>query len=253
MAEKTAISWCDHTFNLWIGCWKIAPECKFCYAEAFAHRFEKRWGKLWERTGPRDWAEVHPDPEINRQLDAYRGRLFALIAELDSLDWMLLSKRVDDIERALPWARRGCELDTDGDGNCPLHLRGCPEREPFSNVWLGVTAGTRDTLRYNAPRLRAIPAAGHFISCEPLLEDIPREDWDDALDPCARCGEDRIDLVIVGDESGHHRRPANLDAVRVARDACDAHGVGFHFKQWHEDDKLVHLPILDGEQHTERM
>jgi protein gp37 len=283
VGEKTKISWCKHTFNPWWGCWKIAPECKHCYAEAFAHRFVSQHGELWKRTGPRrffgdkhwneprkwnakakaagvreavfvgsmcDWAEVHPDPEVNRQLDAYRGRLFAMIRELDSLDWMLLSKRVDDIERHLPWAR-GCVRDTDGDGNCPLHLDGCPAVEVYANVSLGVTAGTRDNVRYNVRRLRAIRAAARFVSCEPMLEEITAEDWNEALDPTARCGGYGIDLLIVGEESGRQRRAGQLEWVRTARDAAARHGVGFHLKQWHEDDKLVHLPVLDGVQHSE--
>jgi protein gp37 len=32
MAENSLISWCDHTFNPWIGCTKISPACDGCYA-----------------------------------------------------------------------------------------------------------------------------------------------------------------------------------------------------------------------------
>lgn len=33
MAENTKIQWTDHTFNGWIGCSKVSPGCKNCYAE----------------------------------------------------------------------------------------------------------------------------------------------------------------------------------------------------------------------------
>ncbi len=33
MGEQTKIPWCDHTFNPWVGCTKVSPGCKFCYAE----------------------------------------------------------------------------------------------------------------------------------------------------------------------------------------------------------------------------
>ena len=38
MGEKSAISWTDHTFNPWIGCTKVSPGCKHCYAEVMARR-----------------------------------------------------------------------------------------------------------------------------------------------------------------------------------------------------------------------
>lgn len=32
MAENSKIEWTDHTFNPWIGCTKVSPGCKNCYA-----------------------------------------------------------------------------------------------------------------------------------------------------------------------------------------------------------------------------
>lgn len=45
MGSTTKISWCDMTFNGWIGCRKVADECKFCYAETLdRNRFSKTLG-----------------------------------------------------------------------------------------------------------------------------------------------------------------------------------------------------------------
>jgi protein gp37 len=69
-----------------------------------------------------------------------------------------------------------------------------------------------------------------------------------------------IDWLIVGDESGHDRRPAQPDWIRTAREAALAHGVAFHFKQWNGPEiggitgraegsgvrRKIHLPLLDG-------
>ena len=30
--ENSPIEWTDHTFNPWIGCTKISPGCRNCYA-----------------------------------------------------------------------------------------------------------------------------------------------------------------------------------------------------------------------------
>lgn len=43
MADTSAISWCDHTHNHWIGCTKISPACKLCYA---ATLMDTRYGKV---------------------------------------------------------------------------------------------------------------------------------------------------------------------------------------------------------------
>lgn len=43
--KNTNIEWCDHTFNPWIGCTKVSPGCKNCYAETLDNmRFSKTLG-----------------------------------------------------------------------------------------------------------------------------------------------------------------------------------------------------------------
>jgi protein gp37 len=269
VAEKTAISWTTHTFNPWWGCWKIADECKICYAQVFANRLGF---DIWERTGPRrffkphhweqlrkwnakaaargvreqvfvgsmcDWAERHPVALIAAEMDLARTMTWQLVRECTSLDFLFLTKRGEDAAELVPWANSG---------------------EPYPNVWMGGTAGTRKMLRDNILPIREIRAAVHFISGEPLLEDIPASDWNEAL----RGGEGLapIDWLIIGDESGHGARPAKVDWVRTARDAAERNGVAFHFKQWCGKDgdgiegrgkprQKIHLPILDGRRHAE--
>jgi protein gp37 len=268
MGEQTAISWTDHTFNPWWGCWKIADECKHCYADELANRYAKgSWGrtaprrffgdKHWseprkwnaraERDGVRrrvfvgsmcDWAEIHPDETTNQQMHESRSRLFRMIDQCRALDWLLLTKRIADVKdhNLLPWLAP--------------HRYGFDDAlvDPWPHVWLMMTAGTRDTLSRNYPILRTIPAAVRGISCEPLLEEIPARDWNNALE---RVDVSGIHWLIVGNESGHKRRPAEMDWVRTARDAAERNGVAFHFKQWVEPSgKKIHLPILDGTRHA---
>lgn len=61
MGETTAIEWCDHTFNPWIGCTKVSPACDHCYAEAL---MDTRYGRVtWGagedrvRTGASNWRQ----------------------------------------------------------------------------------------------------------------------------------------------------------------------------------------------------
>lgn len=265
----------------------ISEECRSCYAETFDHRLggrhwgpgaEPRWfgADYWakplawnaraEKRGGRervfvssmaDWAQRHRDPEINAKMDAVRARLWAMIRACPWLDFLLLTKRAERLRELLPWHSWPDEIASGG--------------APWPNVWVGVTAGTRRSL-WRVHRLRQVRAAVRFISAEPLLEHVPADAWDRALrwsfecpecgdgvkadedGCCAACGadcqqNDGIDWLIVGDESGPRRRPAQLDWVRTAREAALRHGVAFHLKQLHVSGKKVHLPVLDGRTH----
>lgn len=61
MGDTTAIEWCDKTFNPWIGCQKVSPACRDCYAEAISQRFHKgaHWGpgSTRRRTSTASWGK----------------------------------------------------------------------------------------------------------------------------------------------------------------------------------------------------
>src|SRR3990167_7241033 len=38
MGKDSKISWTTHTYNPWIGCHKVSPGCKHCYAETLVMR-----------------------------------------------------------------------------------------------------------------------------------------------------------------------------------------------------------------------
>lgn len=278
-----------------------APECLNCYARAWDHRLggdhwgpgprkfasEAYWAKpiKWnaaaERSGERasvfcqsmgDWAELHPDPEINARMDASRARLWQLVRATPWLDWLMLTKRVVRLPELLPWmAARShalAEIDESGssfqavdrtrwrsicrcgkafpwrDGRvlakADHDMHAAAEAAPWPNVWLGTSCGARSSL-WRVERLRQVPAALRFVSAEPLTERITAEEWDRVLHTRPMplgdrdCSSGRIHWLIVGDESHQDpkkRRPAQVDSVRTARDAAIRHGVRFHFKQW---------------------
>jgi protein gp37 len=292
VGESTAISWTDHTFNPWWGCWKIAPECANCYADELANRYAPgHWGRTaprrffkdghwseprkWNRAALRDgvrrrvfvgsmcdWAEAHPDPATASAIATARRRLFNLIGDCTALDWLLLTKRPESARELVPWMATVADWQSVGVSDGKLEQIA----DPWPHVWLGVSAGHRDSLD-KIETLRGIPAAVRFVSCEPILSDITASEWDRALGhaPRLHSPEDptRIHWLIVGDESAAQSRVrrANLEWVRVARDAAARSGVAFHFKQWCGPDApglagraeprgKIHLPILDGRQHA---
>lgn len=189
--ENTAIAWCNHTFNPWEGCQRASPGCENCYAETRDRRFTggKHWGpngvrrvtsaSNWHQ--PRKWnteaekagkrarvfcaslADVFEDrPELVEP----RARLFALIAETPWLDWLLLTKRPENMVRLAPaaWAD------------------GWP-----ANVWAGTTVEDQRRADERIPLLLEVPARVRFLSMEPLLEAVALGEWIERYDHCSSC------------------------------------------------------------------
>jgi protein gp37 len=249
MAENSSIEWCDSTFNPWIGCTKVSQACDHCYAEARMdtrlHRV--KWGASQPRVrtqtwgDPKKWEKRHEafyakhgrrqrvfcaslaDVFDNQVPEEWRSDLFELIRVTPNLDWLLLTKRPQNIVRMV-------QANGAIAGNGTRYLP--------CNVWLGTTAEdqTRADQNINALlRTRAeLGARVLFLSAEPLLGPLD-------LVPYIHCDvANTLDWVIVGGESGHHARPMHPDWARSLRDQCQVAGVPFLFKQWGEWLPLDH-------------
>lgn len=223
MGENSKIEWTTHTFNPWVGCTKVSPACDGCYAEAWAERFgQVEWGPHADRRRTKTWgnpvrwnrdAEVAADrPRVfcasladvfdnHKSIQAaWRADLWALITATPNLDWLLLTKRPQNISKFAP--------DT-------WMVNGFP-----ANVWLGATVENQEEFHRRVPWIRPLKARVRFLSMEPLLGDVD-------LNGC-----DGIDWIITGGESGANYRPANPDWFRSLRDQSARAGVPFLFKQW---------------------
>lgn len=237
MGELTKIEWATHTFNPWIGCQKVSPGCDHCYAE---HLMDTRLGRVeWgphgerKRTSdanwrkPRLWAKrarynggIRPrvfcaslaDVFDNKAEPKWREDLFSLIRETPELDWLLLTKRPENIAKMLKAAI-----------NLHYDLGFDPEAWPWPNVWLGTTCEDQEHYDRRWPILRDVPAVVHFISYEP------------AIGPLQLFGEPPYpDWFICGGESVQGSQPARtLDPnwARQVRHGCKYHGVAFFMKQ----------------------
>jgi len=172
MGESTAIEWCDHTANFWIGCERVSPGCDHCYAEKGSRRLGAQHGlslwdgdryvtrttvesvRTWNRRAERDgvrrrvFAMSHGDVFEDREdLDEVRMTVvWPLVEECRALDFLLLTKRPENIPEKVPrrWLDR-----------------------PLPNVWLGVTAENEQRARGRIPLLLDVPAEIHFVSYEP--------------------------------------------------------------------------------------
>jgi len=223
MGENSRIEWTHHTFNPWIGCARVSPACEHCYAELQeAVRWKRvEWGphavrhitsdENWRK--PLSWnrkalaaherhrvfcASLADVFEDRRDLDAPRARLWRLIAETESLDWLVLTKRPQHIRTLTPWG----------------------DQWP-ANVWLGTTVEDQRRAGERLPHLIQHSAVVRFLSVEPLLGSVDLRPW-----------LGLIDWVIAGGESGPGARPMHIDWARNVRDQCAEARVAFFFKQW---------------------
>ncbi len=218
--------------------------------------------RMKEPNGHADkWAGGHilDVPQSGRPLtlDDVRKRLFQLIDATPSLDWLLLTKRPENIRRM--W--RSFDWQT-------------PSDVPFrQNVWLGTSVENQEYADSRVPKLldcRQL-ASVLFLSCEPLVGPVdltmvatnPPYEGIDALG--GQCfdyvaqetrGNAKLDWIITGGESGQDARPCDPQWFRSLRDQCEAAGTPFHFKQWGEFDsgqerigKKNAGRLLDGRTH----
>lgn len=167
---------------------------------------------LWHMYPPSGtWASNPGDVSDKRSLtmDDVRARLFKLIDATPNLDWLVLTKRPENIARMIPVYFPGGYIAEAGRMN---------QEGPRPNLWLGTSVENRKTLgRIDA--LRQMPAAVRFLSCEPLLEDLGTIDLTG------------IHWVIVGGESGPGARPCNIAWITSLVAQCEAAGVPCFVKQ----------------------
>ena len=254
MGENTEIQWCTHTFNGWLGCAKVSPACDFCYAERGSARLGAQHGlKLWDgdryHTSDAYWrqpfawnrkaakanarhrvfcasfSDVFEDRE---DLVEPRDRLMRIIEQTPNLDWLLLTKRPENMVRLSRWG-----------------MSAWPK-----NVWAGTTAESQEYADRRIPHLLNVNASVHFVSYEPALglvnfenflckaPDVNLEDdgWNQAAAanfhnafgyPAAR----RLSWIIVGGESGPKARSFDVAWARSVIKQCDEAGVACFVKQ----------------------
>jgi protein gp37 len=244
MAENSKIEWTDHTANLWWGCTEVHAGCDNCYARVFSHRYDggnSLWGAGSKRRAIKSvWNDLAKYQRLAKEAgtmhrvfvgsmmdifekskrlqahlehhtvtDSLRQELFTQITWGDgglypNLMFLFLTKRPSNIAKMVPagW------LDS-----------------PPPNVMYGYSAVDKSSWR-NVNDLRKVNGK-RFLSVEPQLEDLGKVDLTG------------IDWVIQGGESGHGRRPFNLDWARSMRDQCAVANVPYFFKQI---DKIQPIP-----------
>lgn len=255
MAQNSKIEWTHHTANLWHGCTKVNAGCDNCYAEAMA----RRWGRdIWGNDKPRLVIQSVWTALTKMQADAKQA---------GEIHRVFVGSMMDIFEKPMPLifhnGEKGTEymhtgqlrdklwryidrgyfpnllflLLTKRPGNINKYIPESWKANPPANVMFGtsvVNQATADTL---IPQLLQVNGK-RFLSIEPQLEQV--DIWQYLNRTVYLPGNDgRIDWVIQGGESGHHRRPFDLAWAYAMFWKCKLVGTPYFFKQI---DKVQPIP-----------
>ncbi|MHB8953538.1 MAG: DUF5131 family protein [Pirellulaceae bacterium] len=149
-------------------------------------------------------------------MDDLRREMFELIRRTPRIDWLLLTKRPENLRRmwSLKWTLRGHDHPTE-----PVSLK---------NAWLIYSASDQASLEAGLSHLlecrNLVPVLG--LSLEPLVGPV-----DLAMTCLGGAGSTGIDWVIVGGESGPNARPCNVEWIRSIVAQCREANVPCFVKQ----------------------
>lgn len=163
-----------------------------------------------------------------------------LIRGTPNLDWLILTKRPQNIIERIDWiTNKEIHKNPSDENSLREWLVTWTCSDAPKNLWLGVSCENQATADERIPLLLQIPAKVRFVSYEPALSVVdfkkllrcPRDHNGDGDCDFHKQGCPQIHQVIVGGESGPHARPCNLDWIRSTVRQCREAGCCCFVKQ----------------------
>jgi protein gp37 len=246
MAQNSKIEWTHHTANLWHGCTKVHEGCDNCYAETLA----KRWGNdVWGNDKPRKIIN-----SVFNELDKFQK----IAKEANEMQRVFVGSMMDIFEKPMPLIdSKGIEVTNLNTGeirdtffkrisenrypnlmfllltkrpsNINKYIPESWKQTPPENVMFGTSPVNQQTSEKLITQLLEVKGK-RFLSVEPQLDSINIQGF---------LFNGGIDWVIQGGESGHHKRPFNLDWAYYLKQQCEATNTPYFFKQI---DKIKEIP-----------
>src|SRR6267154_5604503 len=166
MAVNSGISWTHNTWNPWMGCDKVAPECAHCYIDRMIQKMtnpatgkaRQPWGEIF-RTSDANWQ----NPQRWEKKAAARGKAIRVFTCSES-DFF---HHGADVWRPEAWSiikntpHLLYQIHTKRPGRIASHLPADWGDDGYKNVWLGVTTASIESM-VQIDKLRVVKAARRF-------------------------------------------------------------------------------------------
>lgn len=264
--------WWQRAWSLVAGCTPVSEACQNCWAATMAHRQGMRqglsdaqwelWGGLTTEQGSWNGSTRLLQKNLTLPLDVKKPTLFSIWNDLfhPNVPWEFINKAWGTMlvmqrhfflvltkrpERLLDFLKNHRE---------PYNAE-FPRGVPYANIGIGTTIEL-PKYEHRLDTLLQIPAALHFVSLEPLLGEVKLG----LAKPCDRnCNEydhaecpgtaglcvmqRKLDWVLLGCESGSHRRDTKFEDAQKILNECRDAGVPAFLKQIDfSGAKIVHAP-----------
>jgi protein gp37 len=185
-----------------------------------------------------DWL----DPEVPIE---WLTEMLDTIRQCPNLDVLLLTKRIENFGPLMLSAADCASYSIDlAQWICRWYDGDAPQ-----NIWIGVSVENQQCADERIPQLLKTPAAVRFLSVEPLLERVElfgmagdiripltHRKHETIYQPVfgtvpSKLDALRPDWVIIGGESGAHRRDCGVEAIEDVARQCEQYGVPCFVKQ----------------------
>jgi protein gp37 len=233
MSNKTGIEYADSTWNIVTGCSPKSEGCAACWARDLHNLRHRAFldGKKLPAQYAVPFSQVQLLPERLEQPLHWKKprRIFvASTGDLwhDEVPFSYINRVFDVMERA---AWHVFQVLTKRPERMAMWARQRSKPIP-SNVWGGVSVENQAAADERIPLLVGVGFALKFVSCEPLLGKVDLQ----LRGRNFGRGEEFVNWVICGGESGSDARPMYAGWARYLLHQCEEAGVPFYFKQWGE-------------------
>lgn len=244
MGENSKIEWTHHTANLWWGCTKVHTGCDNCYAETLS----KRWNNdIWGYNKPRKeiksvWNDLAKYQKLAKEANEIHRVFVGSMMDIFETDMPLIDSKGNKLEYSTEDLRRRFFGDvvpnspnllflllTKRPSNINRMIPDAWKMYPPKNIMFGTSPVDQKTSETLILHLLNVNGK-RFLSVEPQLESINIKGF---------LFNGGIDWVIQGGESGHHKRPFNLDWAYYLKQQCADTKTPYFFKQI---DKIKEIP-----------
>jgi len=243
--------------------------------------WRRKAAKFREQHGRKPRAFISMSDLFHESLpDEAIDRVFAVMAFMPEVAWMILTKRAKRMGQWASGGHRHTPIIAAMNSMEVVQNRIAAIRWPLSNVALGVSVESQKYADQRIPHLLRTPAAMRFVSYEPALEAVDFSKWGDEGLECSECAwrgtestatedgcendpgfwcplcsapaahlplDERLNMIIVGGESGSGARPFDLYWARQTVKQCRAANVAPFVKQMGSNPGAVlRHEFLDG-------